>query len=62
MRQESRFEPEIKSSAGALGLMQVIPPTAKTAAKNIGLSNYSLTKPEDNINIGTYYLDFTHKK
>jgi len=62
IRQESRFEPEIESSAGALGLMQVIPPTAKTAARNIGLTKYSLTKPEDNVNIGTYYLDFTHKK
>ena len=62
IRQESRFEPEIRSSAGAMGLMQVIPPTAKTAAQNIGLSKYSLTKPEDNVNIGTYYLDFTHKK
>lgn len=62
IRQESRFEPEIESSAGAIGLMQVIPPTAKTAAKNIGLSSYSMTNPEDNINIGTYYLDFTHQK
>ena len=62
IRQESRFEPAIESSAGALGLMQVIPPTAKTAAKNIGLSSYSMTNPEDNVNIGTYYLDFTHKK
>jgi soluble lytic murein transglycosylase len=62
IRQESRFEPEIESSAGAMGLMQVIPPTAKTAAQEIGLANYSLTKPEDNINIGTYYLDFTHQK
>lgn len=62
IRQESRFEPKIESSAGALGLMQVIPPTAKTSAKNIGLSSYSLTNPEDNVNIGTYYLDFTHKK
>jgi soluble lytic murein transglycosylase len=62
IRQESRFEPEIESSAGAMGLMQVIPPTAKTAAHNIGLSNYSMTNPEDNINIGTYYLDFTHQK
>jgi soluble lytic murein transglycosylase len=62
IRQESRFEPEIKSSAGAMGLMQVIPPTAKTVAKNIGLSSYVMTNPEDNINIGTYYLDFTHQK
>jgi soluble lytic murein transglycosylase len=62
IRQESRFEPEIESSAGALGLMQVIPPTAKTSAQNIGLAKYSLTNPEDNINIGTYYLDFTHQK
>jgi soluble lytic murein transglycosylase len=62
IRQESRFEPEIESSAGAMGLMQVIPPTAKTVAQNIGLSNYSMTNPEDNINIGTYYLDFTHQK
>ena len=62
IRQESRFEPEIESWAGALGLMQVMPATGKTAAKNIGLFDYSLTKPEDNINIGTYYLDFTHKK
>ena len=62
IRQESRFEPEIESSAGALGLMQVIPPTAKGVAQNIGLTNYSLAKPEDNVNIGTYYLDFTHKK
>lgn len=62
IRQESRFEPEIESSAGALGLMQVIPPTAQTSAKNIGLASYSMTKPEDNVNIGTYYLDLTHKK
>ncbi|WP_319422818.1 lytic transglycosylase domain-containing protein [Pleurocapsa sp. FMAR1] len=62
IRQESRFEPEIESTAGALGLMQVIPTTAKSAAKNIGLTSYSMTNPEDNVNIGTYYLDFTHKK
>ncbi len=62
IRQESRFEPEIESTAGALGLMQVIPTTAKTVAKDIGLTNYSMTNPEDNVNIGTYYLDFTHKK
>ncbi|BAZ44929.1 lytic transglycosylase [Chondrocystis sp. NIES-4102] len=62
IRQESRFEPEIESSAGALGLMQVMPPTAKNVAQEIGLTQYSLTNPEDNINIGTYYLNFTHQK
>ena len=62
IRQESRFEPEIGSSAGALGLMQVIPPTAANVARQIGLQNYSLKNPEDNVNIGTFYLDFTHRK
>ncbi len=62
IRQESRFEPQIKSSAGALGLMQVIPPTAKSVAQQLGLRDYSLTNPKDNIKIGTFYLDYTHKK
>ncbi|MGV2828710.1 transglycosylase SLT domain-containing protein [Myxosarcina sp. GI1(2024)] len=62
IRQESRFEPEIRSWAGATGLMQVMPATGENVAQNIGLSDYSLTNPEDNINIGTYYLDFTHQK
>ncbi|ELS04699.1 soluble lytic murein transglycosylase-like protein [Xenococcus sp. PCC 7305] len=62
IRQESRFEPEIGSSAGALGLMQVMPATGKQVAGQIGLQDYSLTNPEDNVNIGTFYLDFTHRK
>ncbi|WP_156114034.1 transglycosylase SLT domain-containing protein [Myxosarcina sp. GI1] len=62
IRQESRFEPKIRSWAGATGLMQVMPATGEHVASSIGLSDYSLTNPEDNINIGTYYLDFTHQK
>jgi soluble lytic murein transglycosylase len=62
IRQESRFEPEIESSAGALGLMQVMPETGKYVAQQIGLQNYSLTNPENNINLGTFYLDYTHRK
>ena len=42
--------------------MQVIPPTAKSVAKQLGLRNYSLINPQDNIKIGTFYLDYTHKK
>ncbi|AFZ35791.1 Lytic transglycosylase catalytic [Stanieria cyanosphaera PCC 7437] len=62
IRQESRFEPEIESSAGALGLMQVMPETGKYVAQQIDLPNYSLTNPEHNINLGTFYLDYTHRK
>ena len=62
IRQESRFEPQIESSAGALGLMQVMPATGKSVAQQIGLGSYSLTLPEDSINIGTFYLDYTHKR
>jgi soluble lytic murein transglycosylase len=62
IRQESRFEAKIRSLAGAIGLMQVMPETAKASAKQMKLSKYSLFNPEDNINIGTYYLDFTHRR
>ena len=62
IRQESRFEPEIKSSAGALGLMQVMPGTGQWIAKQTKQPHYSLTNPEDNINFGTFYLDYTHRR
>lgn len=61
IRQESRFNPLIKSSAGALGLMQVIPETAAESAKKMGMKKYNLTNPPDNVKIGTYYLDYTHR-
>lgn len=60
IRQESRFEPKIKSSVGASGLMQVMPETATFIAKNIKLKQYRLDDPQDNINLGTWYLDHTH--
>lgn len=60
IRQESRFEKDIKSPAGALGLMQIIPTTAQWIAPQINLPKYSLTNPEDNIQMGTWYLAYTH--
>ncbi|NJK39875.1 MAG: transglycosylase SLT domain-containing protein [Oscillatoriales cyanobacterium RM2_1_1] len=62
IRQESRFMPGIKSVVGATGLMQVMPETGAEVAKKIQLTNYSLENINDNVNLGTYYLDFTHKQ
>lgn len=62
IRQESRFMPQIQSVVGATGLMQVMPETGAEVAKQIQLTNYSLENVNDNINLGTYYLDFTHQE
>jgi len=60
IRQESRFMPNITSSAGAKGLMQVMPDTGAWIAKQIKLKEYQLAEPDDNIKLGTWYLDYTH--
>ena len=62
MRKESTFDPKIDSAVGAIGLMQIVPPTADWIAKQIQLPNYSLTNPEDNIRIGTWYLKHNHDR
>lgn len=62
IRQESRFMPEIKSKVGATGLMQVMPETASWVAERISLKKYQLNNPNDNINLGTWYLDYTHQE
>lgn len=58
MAQESTFVPDIKSHAGAYGLMQMMPPTGRQYARKLNL-RYSLrllTTPETNIRMGTMYL------
>ena len=58
-RSESLFMPDIQSSAGAIGLMQLMPDTGKQVAREISLP-YSglstLTDPASNIRLGTAYL------
>jgi len=59
MRQESRFISNAKSSAGASGLMQLMPATARWVAKKIGLQDYQhgrVNDPEVNLLLGTSYL------
>ena len=58
-RSESLFMRDVRSSAGAIGLMQLMPATGRKVAKSISLP-YSgiatLTDPEANIRLGTSYL------
>ena len=59
IRQESRFVADIKSSAGASGLMQLMPGTAQWVAGKLGLKNWRWTNVNDvdtNLSLGTYYL------
>ncbi len=62
VRQESRFQPQIESVVGAVGLMQVMPETAAWIGERTGKESYSLKKPEDNVEFGTWFLDFTHEQ
>ena len=60
IRQESAFYPQAVSSAGARGMMQLMPATAKNVARAAG-KPYSrarlLNDPRYNIELGTAYLD-----
>jgi len=59
MREESRFDAEAKSVAGALGLMQIMPQTAFRLNKHLKLGisgDDSLTNVRNNIQLGSYYL------
>ncbi len=59
VRQESRFVHTARSSAGASGLMQLMPATARWVAKRLGLNGHHTTLTEtvdSNIGLGTYYL------
>lgn len=59
VRQESRFIVNAKSSAGARGLMQLMPATARWVAKRSGLRDFNLARVSDvpvNVALGTNYL------
>ncbi len=56
MYQESRFDPDARSWAGAIGLLQVLPRTAKS----LGFSD--IRSPEEGIQVGVKYLDWVRDR
>ena len=59
MRRESAFQPDVVSSAGAIGLMQLMPATAEDVSRRrkLGTGVPELTDGALNIDYGTWYLN-----
>ncbi|HEX7837275.1 MAG TPA: transglycosylase SLT domain-containing protein, partial [Kofleriaceae bacterium] len=64
VREESGFDPLDESYANAIGLTQMIPPTAKDFAKGTGIdpTRENLRDPEKNVTIGSRFLASLYKR
>ena len=56
IREESYFDPDAVSHAGAVGLSQLMPGTAAETARRMGIANPDITNPEDNVAMGAFYF------
>ncbi len=65
-RQESAWNPKVRSPVGASGLMQIMPATATHTVKMFSIPGYTsqgqLLDPDTNINIGTRYLEYVYQQ
>ena len=61
IKAESAFNHRAVSGAGAVGLMQLMPPTAKDIAKNAKIGSYDMKVPSDAIRFGTFYLSWLNR-
>lgn len=64
-RSESLFMRDIRSSAGAIGVMQILPETGRNTAREISLpytGQVTLTDSSSNIRLGTWYLGKMHSR
>lgn len=62
---ESNFKVHANSYAGAVGLMQLIPATGKSMAKELNIKwegKKTLLNPKINLELGLYYLSFLRAK
>lgn len=58
IKAESGFNPLAVSRAGAMGLMQLMPPTAYDSARRIKMQSYDLLDVYDNILLGSSHLKY----
>jgi soluble lytic murein transglycosylase len=56
MRQESSFDPTAVSGSDAIGLMQLLPSTAKMTARKSGIPYGNLFSPANNMALGSAYF------
>ena len=59
IREESRYQVDIVSRVGAVGLMQLMPPTAKDIASRLKIRNFRLSmlsEPTTSIQFGSWYM------
>jgi soluble lytic murein transglycosylase len=62
IRSESFFDADIVSYADAVGLTQLLESTAADMARKLHINEYDITTPEDNILLGTHYIQELYQR